>query len=103
MSNLTLLKEDDVQKSWKNYTRVHGVYALEFESNDIHEYRDNTCRIFNVAGAGSSAVDLRLSMKKLLHAMTINNCSVHNQTIRIIGRFVKIGKSVLFEPLEEQF
>lgn len=104
MANLVLLKKDDVQKVWKGYTREHGVYALSFESNNLTEYHDNTCRVSNVAGAGCpGVVDLRLSMKKVFHAMTLDNCTVHNQTIRIIGRFVKIGRSVLFEPLQEQF
>ncbi len=105
MSNLTLLVPDDVQKTWKNYTRIHGIYALTFEANEIEEFWDNTCYVKNVYSASGSEdiIQIRLSMKKLFMSMLTNNTIIDQKSIRIVGRFVKIGKSVLFEPLEGKF
>lgn len=105
MSNLVLLVPDSVQKTWKNYTRTHGVYSLTFGPDEIGEYCDNTCYIRDVysTNGNKNNIQLRMSMKKLLMSMMIGNTTVDSKSIRIIGRFVKIGKVVLFEPLEEQF
>lgn len=102
MSNLVLLVADDVQKTWKNYTRTHGVYSLTFDASEIGEYYDSTCYIKNVNGP-SVDVQIRMSIKKLMCSMMIGNTTTDGKSIRMVGRFVKIGKSVLFEPLEEQF
>lgn len=102
MSNLVLLVPDSVQKNWKNYTRTHGVYSLTFGPDEIGEYYDNTCYIKNINGKPED-VQLRMSLKKIFMSMLIGNTTSDRKSIRINGRFVKIGKSVLFEPLEEQF
>lgn len=105
MSNLILLVPDDVQKNWKNYNRIHGVYSLNFSADEIAEYWDNTCYIKNVYSASGSEDDIQIrsSMKKLFMSMLTNNTIIDQKSIRIVSRFVKIGKSVLFEPLEGKF
>ncbi|AWD90398.1 hypothetical protein KNT87_gp171 [Erwinia phage Cronus] len=103
MSNLTLLKADDVQKKWKNYNRVHGVYSLVFSVNEIYEFsRSDIIYINNVAGANGD-VQLRYGIEALFKAMFIGNLALDGKSIRLLGRFVKVGQVVLFEPLTEQF
>lgn len=99
MSSLTLLKEDDVQKSWKNYTRVHGVYALSFSIDELRQHYDNTTSVIY----DNNHLWIRTDITKLLKSLFIGNVQLDQKQIRIIGKFVKIGKVVLFEPLEEQF
>ena len=38
--NLRLLETYKVQKKWKNWNKVHGVYELSFAVGDIREYRN---------------------------------------------------------------
>lgn len=102
MSNLVLLVPDSVQKNWKNYTRTHGIYSLTFGPDEIKEYYDNICYISGINGQRED-IQLRMSMKKLLMSMMTGNTTTDSKSVRMVGRFVKIGKSVLFEPLEEQF
>lgn len=104
MANLVLLKADDKQKVWKNYTRTHGVYALTFGINDICEigYPTSFFYVRNVAGVPED-VQLRSGMEPLFKAMFLHNLVLDNKNFRLLGRFVKIGSNVLFEPLTEQF
>lgn len=101
MSNLVLLKADDVQKKWKGYTRTHGVYALTFGINEIYDAGD----FFYVTKVKEEPRDIqiRYGLGALFKALALHNLQLDGKTIRLLGKFVKIGSTVFFEPLTEQF
>lgn len=47
--NLRLLETYKVQKKWKNWNKVHGVYELSFAVGDIREYRNCEYTIYMTA------------------------------------------------------
>lgn len=98
MSSLLLLEKDKVQKKWKDYTRVHGVYELFFHPDELITYWNSDTWV-----QGGADVRLSLDTSAIFKSLSIGNITLDpNGEICMVGRFIKVGKTVFFEPSKEK-
>lgn len=98
MSSLLLLEKDKVQKKWKDYKSIHGVYELFFHPDELITYWNSSTWV-----QGGADIRLSLDISAIFKALPLGNISIDsNGEIRMVGRFIKIGSSVFFEPLKEK-
>lgn len=74
--NLRLLETYKVQKKWKNWNKVHGVYELSFAVGDIREYRNGEYTVYD--SNGNNPIELCRSIKTILLASMNSNISFSN-------------------------
>lgn len=97
---LVLLKEDEVQKKWANYSRVHGVYVATINADSLYFSSMSPFPLLEFTDK-SKPCYLRGSASILLKAFALGNVTTNGEYINMVGRFTKTGNQVHFEVIHD--
>lgn len=104
MFDIKMVGRDLKQKTW-NLPEIardgHGVYKIYLHQNVIKhtDHKGNTNFYFDK----KLIFSMHENTNSIINAMHTGNFYRENNSIIMIGRFAKIGKSVFFELKQEQF
>lgn len=95
---ITLLEADEVQKVWQGPKFAQGIYHISFPIEDGRFYPSDGWSHFYGQGPWNFAINFERDLRFWFKAMTLNHVKVENQTVHVIGRFLKKGREYYFQP-----